>query len=67
LKLTCDELISSFASNSQGRHRSYVKDGILPVTRREGTSSQFKGVCWNKSLGEAVPVDPGLTALGFIA
>ena len=31
---------------------NYVTDGIDPVKRREGTSSQFKGVCWNMSLGK---------------
>jgi len=49
---------------------NYVKDGVLPVPRRAGTStSQFKGVCWHKRgkwaaecngiyLGRAVQVDP---------
>ena len=32
----------------------YVKDGIDPLQRREGTSPQFKGVSWDKRSGKWV-------------
>jgi len=31
---------------------NYVEDGVDPVTHREGTSSQFKGVSWHNSSGK---------------
>jgi hypothetical protein len=30
----------------------YAEDGVAPVKRREGSSSQFKGVSWNKRRGK---------------
>ena len=37
----------------------YVKDGVDPVQRREGTSSQFKGVSWHKRRGKWLAVCKG--------
>ena len=45
-------------------YNSYVEDGVDPVTRREHTSSQFKGVSWNKKDGRWVAQCKG-NRLGF--
>ena len=33
-------------------HDKYVRDGLVPVLLREGSTSLFKGVGWNKSRGK---------------
>ena len=47
-------------------YNKYVEDGVDPVTHRDGTSSQFKGVTWNKSAGKWTAQCKG-THLGYHA
>jgi len=54
-KATCKKKHLGYHATEEAAARaydSYVKDGVVSATRREGTSSQFKGVSWVNSLGK---------------
>jgi len=49
LKLKNDQPLQNFAINFNLRR--YIEDSVVPVSQRKATSSEFKGVCWDKGVG----------------